>query len=61
MTSQKKTQGASSQRGMQAGAEPATRLENRTREELFELARRLEIPGHTEMDKAELVEAIRRR
>ena len=36
-------------------------LEERTRTELFELAQRLEIPGHAEMSKAELVEAIRRR
>jgi hypothetical protein len=36
-------------------------LEERTRTELFELAQRLEIPGHAAMSKAELVEAIRRR
>jgi hypothetical protein len=36
-------------------------LEERTRTELFALAQRLEIPGHAEMSKAELVEAIRRR
>lgn len=37
------------------------RLEERTRVELFELARRLDVAGYAEMSKAELVEAIRRR
>jgi hypothetical protein len=37
------------------------RLEDRTRVELFELARRLDVPGYADMSKAELVEAIRRR
>ena len=37
------------------------RLEDRTRTELFEMARRLEIAGFADMSKPELVEAIRRR
>jgi uncharacterized protein with von Willebrand factor type A (vWA) domain len=37
------------------------RLEERTRVELFELARRLDVAGYADMSKAELVEAIRRR
>jgi hypothetical protein len=37
------------------------RLEERTREDLYALARELGIPGFSEMTKAELVEAIRRR
>jgi hypothetical protein len=44
-----------------SASERKARLEERTREELFELARQLEIPGHAEMSKAELIEAIRRR
>jgi hypothetical protein len=43
-----------------AGESPP-RLEDRTRTELFEMARRLEIAAYTEMSKPELVEAIRRR
>ena len=37
------------------------RLEERSRAELYALAQQLDIPGHAEMSKAELVEAIRRR
>lgn len=37
------------------------RLEDRTREELYELAQRLEIAGHAELSRSELIEAIRRR
>lgn len=41
-------------------SEPA-RLEDRTRTELYELARELGIAGRDEMSRAELIEAIRRR
>lgn len=42
--------------------EPArTRLEDRTRTELYQLARELGIAGRDEMSRAELIEAIRRR
>jgi len=46
-----------------AREEPAGpgRLEDRTRLELYELARKLGIAGRSEMSRAELVEAIRRR
>lgn len=37
------------------------RLEDRPRMELYEIAKRLEVPGCTEMSKPELIEAIRRR
>jgi hypothetical protein len=37
------------------------RLEDRTRVELYELARKLGIAGRSEMSRAELLEAIRRR
>lgn len=37
------------------------RLEEQTREELFALAQKLRIPGHSEMSRADLIEAIRRR
>ncbi len=54
------TQGA--KRGPAAEAKPTTpRLEDRTRVELYEMARRLDIAGSAEMSKTELVEAIRRR
>jgi hypothetical protein len=42
------------------GADPQ-RLEERTRLELYELAKELGIAGRGDMTKSELVEAIRRR
>jgi hypothetical protein len=43
------------------GEESLVRLEERTRVELYELARELGIAGRDEMTKSELIEAIRRR
>jgi hypothetical protein len=40
---------------------PNVPLEQRTRDELYNLARELQIAGRGEMTKAELIEAIRRR
>jgi len=37
------------------------RLEERTTEELYALAGQLGIPGHMELSRPELIEAIRRR
>jgi len=61
--STKQRSAAKSPRGREAKpqAEAGARLEDRTRVELFELARRLDVAGYAEMSKAELVEAIRRR
>lgn len=42
-------------------ASDVVRLEDRTREDLYQLAQRLEIAGHAELSKSELIEAIRRR
>lgn len=44
-----------------AGSEAPPRLEERTTEELYALAAKLRIAGHTEMSRSELIEAIRRR
>lgn len=61
--STKQRSAAKSPRGREAKpqAEDVTRLEDRTRVELYELARRLDVPGYADMSKAELVEALRRR
>lgn len=40
---------------------PNTRLEERTRDELYNRARQLDIPGRSGMNKSELIEAIRER
>jgi len=46
--------------GKPAGHDVA-RLEERTQEELYQLAKDLHIPGHMDMTRPELIEAIRRR
>jgi hypothetical protein len=48
-------------RPQERAAAGEARLEDRTREDLYALARDLGIPGFSEMSKAELIEAIRRR
>jgi hypothetical protein len=40
---------------------PSTPLEERTRDELYNRAKQLDVPGRGEMSKDELTEAIRRR
>lgn len=48
-------------RGTRAQQDEPTRLEERTTEELYALAGQLGIPGHMELSRPELIEAIRRR
>lgn len=66
-TKSTKQQGRGSQRPPSAAPErrdveaDVVRLEDRTREELYQLAQRLEIAGHAELSRQELIEAIRRR
>lgn len=47
--------------GPKTRAKPPPPLEQRTRVDLYELARELGIAGRDEMTKSELIEAIRRR
>jgi hypothetical protein len=42
------------------GGRPGHRLEDRNREQLYELAKKHAIPGRSKMGKWELIEAIRR-
>jgi hypothetical protein len=44
----------------QRGGAPGHRLEDRTRPELYELAKRRNVPGRSRMGKWELIEALRR-
>jgi hypothetical protein len=46
-------------RGRQRGGEPGRRLEDRNRQQLYELAKRRDIPGRSKMGKTELVAALR--
>jgi hypothetical protein len=48
-------------RGRQRGGEPGHALENRNRQQLYEVARRVGIPGRSKMGKWELIDAIRDR
>jgi transcription initiation factor TFIIIB Brf1 subunit/transcription initiation factor TFIIB len=42
------------------GGKPGRRLEDRTRQDLYEVAKRRNIPGRSSMGKWELIEAIRK-
>ncbi len=48
-------------KGAQRGGKPAHRLEDRNRQQLYEQAQKLSIPGRSKMGKSELIEAIRKR
>ena len=49
------------QKARRRGGEPGHALEDRNREQLYETARSLGIPGRSKMGKWELIEAIRDR
>jgi hypothetical protein len=49
------------QRGRRRGGEPGHALEDRNRQQLYELAKKEQIPGRSKMGKAELIRAIRER
>jgi hypothetical protein len=48
------------QRGRKRGGEPGHALEDRNREQLYELAKRKNIAGRSKMGKWELIRALRR-
>lgn len=45
----------------QGTGNPNRPLEERTRDEIYNLAKGLEIPGRSEMSRSELIDALRRR
>jgi hypothetical protein len=47
-------------RGRTRSGQAAHRLEDRNREQLYELAKRKNIPGRSKMGKSDLVKALRR-
>jgi hypothetical protein len=49
------------QRGRQRGGRPGHALEDRNREQLYELAKKRGIPGRSKMGKWELIDALRKR
>jgi hypothetical protein len=53
--------GQQAARGRQRGGQAGRRLEDRNREQLYEQARKLNIPGRSKMGKWELIDAIRKK
>ena len=53
--------GKQAAKGRQRGGQPGHRLEDRNREQLYELAREKGIPGRSKMGKWDLIEAIRKK
>jgi hypothetical protein len=52
--------GKQAAQGRQRGGQAGHALEDRNREQLYEIARRQDIPGRSKMGKWELIRAIRR-
>jgi hypothetical protein len=52
--------GKQAARGRSRGGQAGHRLEDRNREQLYELAKRKDIPGRSKMGKWDLIKAIRR-
>lgn len=58
---QRREEGRTPNRTTQGTGNPTLPLDERTKNELYNRARELDIEGRSKMDKAELVKAIRRR
>jgi hypothetical protein len=48
-------------RGRQRGGEPGAALEDRNRQQLYEIAKKMGIAGRSKLGKWDLIEAIRKR
>jgi hypothetical protein len=53
--------GKQAARGRQRGGRPGRALEDRNREQLYEIAKKEDIPGRSRMGKWDLIKAIRKR
>jgi len=58
---QRRSEGRTPSRRTQGTGRPTSRLEERSRDELYNRARELGVKGRSAMDKAELIAAIRSR
>jgi hypothetical protein len=58
---QRRTEGRTPNRTTQGTGNPNTPLEARTRDELYNRAKKMDIPGRSRMNKAQLIDAIRKR
>ena len=52
--------GKQAARGRRRGGQPGRALEDRNREQLYEIAKREQIPGRSKMGKWDLIKAIRK-
>jgi hypothetical protein len=52
--------GKQAARGRRRGGKPGRALEDRNRQQLYELAKEKQIPGRSKMGKWDLIKAIRR-
>ena len=52
--------GKQAAKGRQRGGRPGRKLEDRNRQQLYEIAKSKSIPGRSKMGKWDLIEAIRR-
>jgi len=52
--------GQQAARGRQRGGEPGQNLENRNRQQLYELAKERDVAGRSKMGKWDLIEALRK-
>jgi hypothetical protein len=52
--------GRQASRARQRGGQPGRRLEDRTREQIYEVAKKRGIPGRSKMGKWDLIRAIRK-
>ena len=52
--------GQQAARGRQRGGRPGRALEDRNRQQLYEIAKRRDIPGRSRMGKWDLIDAIRK-
>lgn len=52
--------GQQAARGRRRGGKPGLALEDRSREQLYELAKEKDIPGRSKMGKWDLIDAIRK-
>jgi hypothetical protein len=57
----RRMEGRTPSRRTQGTGRPTSGLDDRTRDELYQRARQLDVKGRSAMDKAELIEAIRGR
>ena len=55
----RRLEGRTPSRRSQGTGNPTRRLEDRTRDELYNRARDLAVPGRSRMNKAQLIEAVR--